>query len=288
MPQVSRPSCDNAPRFFATVSGSEVAVSKHADLANRIFRTVVFSGAMLGTAVAPALAQQPNPPAQGAPAPKAPPAKADTWVSVNKEIEATDKKLDAAVVKLVAAHKAAVAKKDAPAPDAALLSAVADLRTARTDLDGRLAKTTRDPFVNEKAAPDVEKTETALAEADTKLFAAVDALNNAKEIADRKTAITGAETARKARVAAAAKVKAARTKAAKRPRAVAEYAAALPEYRRIHKPHVLLHYPASGYVPDPVGDGRSFRHAAAEYRLHPILPVQTALWLRPRKFLFRH
>ena len=70
--------------------------------------------------------------------------------------------------------------------------------------------------------PDVEKTETALAEADTKLFAAVDGLNNAKETADRKTAITGVETARKARVAAAAKVKAARTKSAKRPRAVAE------------------------------------------------------------------
>jgi hypothetical protein len=196
-------------------------VSKHADLANRIFRTVVFSGAMLGTAVAPALAQQPNPPAQGAPAPKAP-MKADTWDSVNKEIEATDKKLDAAVVKLVAAHKAAVAKKDAPAPDAALISAVADLRTARTDLDGRLAKTTRTPFANEKAAPDVEKTEKALGEAETKLFAAVDALNNAKEIADRKTAITGVETARKERTAAAAKVKAARVKAAKRPRAVAE------------------------------------------------------------------
>ena len=200
-------------------------MSKHADLANRIFRTVVFSGAMLGTAVAPALAQQPNPPAQGAPAPKdakSIPAKPDTWVSVNKEIEGADKKLDAAILKLVGAHKTAVAKKDAPAVDASLISAVADLRAARTDFDARLAKTTRDPFVNEKAAPDVEKTEKALAEADTKLFAAVDALNNAKETADRKTAITGAETARKERVAAAAKVKAARTKAAKRPRAVAE------------------------------------------------------------------
>src|SRR6188768_974840 len=115
MPQVSRPCCDNAPRFFANVCASEVAVSKHSDLANRIFRTVVFSGAMLGTAVAPALAQQPkpNPPQQGAPAPpkdapkesKPAPVKADTWDSVNKEIEANDKKLDAAIVKLIASHK---------------------------------------------------------------------------------------------------------------------------------------------------------------------------------------
>lgn len=201
-------------------------MSKHADLANRIFRTVVFSGAMLGSAVALAQQPKPNPPAQGAPAPKdaskPAPVKPDTWVSVNKEIEATDKKIDAAVVKLIAAHKAAVAKKDAPAVDAALATAVTDLKTARTDLDGRLAKTTRDPFANEKAAPDVEKTEAALVEADTKLFAAVDALEAAKEVADRKTAITNAEAARKARVTAAAKVKAARTKAAKRPRAVAE------------------------------------------------------------------
>ncbi|MDQ3336355.1 MAG: hypothetical protein M4D80_14395 [Myxococcota bacterium] len=198
-------------------------MSKHADLANRIFRTVVFSGAMLGTAVAPALAQQPNPPTQPAPKDSKPaPVKADTWDSVNKEIEGADKKLDAAIVKLVAAHKAAVAKKDAPAVDAALVSNVATLRTARTDLDGRLAKTTRNPFLNEKAAPDVEKMEKTLAEAATKLYAAVDGLNNAKETADRKAAITTVETARKERVAAAAKVKAARMKAAKRPRAVAE------------------------------------------------------------------
>jgi hypothetical protein len=193
------------------------AVSKHADLANRIFRTVVFSGAMLGSA-APALADQPAPPKEA----KAPVQKPDTWDSVNKEIEATDKKLDGAVVKLVAAYKAAAAKKDYAAPDAALSTTVADLRKARTDLDARLAKTTRAPFANEKAAPDVETTEKTLADADTKLFASVDALMAAKEVADVKTATTGVETARKERVAAAAKVKAARTKANKRPRAPVE------------------------------------------------------------------
>ena len=197
-------------------------MSKHADLASRIFRTVVFSGAMLGT-VAPAMAEQAPPPQQNAPKEAKPvPPKPDTWDSVNKEIEASDKKLDAAIVKLVAAHKAAVAKKDAPAVDATLATTVADLKTARADLGTRLAKTTRAPFINEKAAPDVEKTETTLGEADTKLFASIDTLNNAKEIADRKTAVTGVETARKERTAAAAKVKAARTKANKRPRAPVE------------------------------------------------------------------
>lgn len=177
---------------------------------------------MLGAA--PALAEQAPPPkevpAKDAAKQAAP--KPDTWDSVNKEIEATDKKLDTAVVKLVAAYKAAAAKKDYAAPDAALSTTVADLRKARTDLDGRLAKTTRNPFANEKAAPDVEKTEKALAEADTKLFASIDALAAAKEVADVKTATTGVETARKERVAAAAKVKAARTKANKRPRAPVE------------------------------------------------------------------
>jgi hypothetical protein len=192
-------------------------VSKHADLANRIFRTVVFSGAMLGSA-APALAEQAAPPKES----KAPAQKPDTWDSVNKEIEATDKKLDGAVVKLAAAYKAAVGKKDYAAPDAALATTVADLRKARTDLDARLAKTTRTPFANEKAAPDVETTEKTLADANTKLFASVDTLVAAKEVADVKTATTGVETARKERVAAAAKVKAARTKANKRPRAPVE------------------------------------------------------------------
>lgn len=195
-------------------------MSKHADLASRIFRTVVFSGAMLGSA-APALAEQAAPPKES----KAPAQKPDTWDSVNKEIEATDKKIDGAVVKLAAAYKAAAAKKttgDYAAPDAALATAVADLRTARTGLTDRLAKTTRPPFANEKAAPDVETTEKALADADTKLFASVDTLVAAKEVADVKTATTGVETARKERVAAAAKVKAARTKANKRPRAPVE------------------------------------------------------------------
>ena len=197
-------------------------MSKHADLANRIFRTVVFSGAMLGT-VAPAAADQPAPP-QANPAPKEAkpvPPKPDTWDSVNKEIEANDKKLDAAIVKFIAAHKA-TAKPDPKGgggTDLALAQGTYDsLRKNKTDLEARLAKTTRTPFVNEKAAPDVEKTEKALAEADTKLFAAIDGINGEK----LKETTAAAETARKERVAAAAKVKAARTKAAKRPRAVAE------------------------------------------------------------------
>lgn len=192
-------------------------MSKHGDLANRIFRTVVFSGAMLAAAP-PVLADQPAPPKDA----KAPEQKPDTWDSVNKEIEATDKKIDAAVLKSIAAYKAATAKKDYTAPDPALATAVADLRTTRAALVDRLAKTTRPPFANEKAGPNVEVTETALTAADAKLFASIDALTAAKEVADVKTATTGVETARKERVAAAAKVKAARTKANKRPRAPVE------------------------------------------------------------------
>lgn len=196
-------------------------MSKHADLANRIFRTVVFSGAMLGSAI-PALADQQPPPQQGAPAPRESrpaPVKPDTWVSVTREIEATDKKLDVAIGKLVAGYKA---KKDGSAPDAALAATVADLRAARAGLDARLAKTTRPAFANEKAVPEVEKTEKALGEAEANLFAAVDTLTAAKEAADVKTAITGVEKARKARTTAVAKVRAARTKANRRPRTPVE------------------------------------------------------------------
>ena len=178
-------------------------MSKHSDLANRIFRTVVFSGAMLG-GVAPVLADQPAPPAKQA--------KADTWDSVNKELETNHTKLAAAITAYANAVKS---KKNV---DAALTK-VTDLRTARTALDERLAKTERAPFVNEKAIPGVEKAEADWATADKTLFAAVDAVPNAKEDADVKKAVADLEKANKARTTAWTKVKAERTKANRRPRA---------------------------------------------------------------------
>ena len=190
-------------------------MSKHSDLAQRIFRTVVFSGAMLGTA-APALADRPAPPVQGAPV-----AKADTWASVTKQLDAAEKKLGAAIGKVIAAHKAAAAgKKNAGELLTGSASAYEAALDERTALEARLAKTTRPPFVNEKAAPDVEKAEKALAAADAKLVAAVETLL-AGEGPDPKPAIAAVDAARKQRAAAAAKVKAARTKANRRPRAPA-------------------------------------------------------------------
>jgi hypothetical protein len=190
-----------------------VDVSKHSDLAQRIFRTVVFSGAMLG-GVAPALADQPVPPKQGAPV-----AKAETWAQVSLQIDVADKKVDAAILKVIAAHKAAAAgKKNAGELLTTSASDYEAARDARTALDARLAKTTRPPFINDKAAPDVEKTEKALADADAKLHAAVETLQ-AAEGPDPKPAIAAVESARKSRVTAAAKVRAARAKANRRPRA---------------------------------------------------------------------
>src|SRR5687768_18554418 len=127
--------------FWLRCEPSEVAVSKHSDLANRIFRTVVFSGAML-SGVAPALAQ-PNPAPTKQAADKAPvPAKADTWDSVNKEIEANDKKLDAAIVTLVAANKN-VGKEGGGTGLAMAQGTYDDLRKKKTELDARHAQTTR-------------------------------------------------------------------------------------------------------------------------------------------------
>ncbi len=205
-------SCDNAPRFFVTLA----AVSKHADLASRIFRTVVFSGAMLGTTTA--LAQpKPAPPQQAAPAKAEPAVPPDTWDSVTKEIEATDKKLDTAIVRYIAAHKDAFAKKEGSGTNMALASqSVAELRKARLDLDARRAKTTRP--APPKPQPAVDTAERTLADADTKLFASIDAVESAKEDADMKKAIGDLEKARKERVAAASKLKTEVAKANKRPR----------------------------------------------------------------------
>lgn len=185
-------------------------MSKHGDLANRIFRTVVLSGAMLGTPIM-AAAEDPapkNPPGQAA---KPAPPKADTWDAVNKELESNHTKLDGAVGTYIASLKA---KKD---QDKALAK-VTELRTARTALEERIGKTTRPPFKNEKAAPAVEAAEAKWTEADKNLMSAIDAVSAAKEDADVKTAVTALEKAKKDRATAWTKVKAERTKANKRPR----------------------------------------------------------------------
>ena len=89
-------------------------------------------------------------------------------------------------------------------------------RKERADLQARLAKTTRPAPVNEAALPGVEKAETALADAETKLYAAFEA----KEATDADFAknTKALEAANKSRLAAAAKVKTERAKLNKRPR----------------------------------------------------------------------
>jgi hypothetical protein len=191
-------------------------------LANRIFRTVVMSGAMLATPLAAQAEQAAPPPVKKTDAVKpadakpadAKPAPADTWESVNTQLEANTKKLDKELAAYLKARKAAEKKKETATFAAPTLDAV---RTERTDLVLRIGKTTRPAPVNEAAWPGVEKAETALTDAETKLFAAIDAKTETE--ADFAKNTKAIEAANKTRVSAVAKVKAERTKANKRPRA---------------------------------------------------------------------
>lgn len=196
-------------------------------LANRIFRTVVMSGAMLATPIAAQADQVAPPQKKEAPkgeakAPAPPPeTKPDTWESVTALQVANDKALDKAVAAFVKARKdKAAKKKDA---DAALATATTNLETVRkerTDLAARLGKTTRPTPLNEAAMPGVEKAETALADAETKFAAAVEVKDAAD--ADWAKNTKAIEAANKTRVSAIAKVKSERAKLNKRPRAPVE------------------------------------------------------------------
>jgi hypothetical protein len=191
-------------------------------LANRIFRTVVMSGAMLATPLA-AQAEQAAPPKQVNPKPDA--AKqampidvksTDTWESVSLLLVANDKKLDKAVTDYIKARKAAAKKKEAAVAPPAL----GEARMERTDLVARLAKTMRPTPLNEAAMPGVEKAEATHADAEAKLFAAIDVKEEVE--ADRAKNTKAIEAANKTRVAAAAKLKSERAKLNKRPRATVQ------------------------------------------------------------------
>lgn len=184
-------------------------------LANRIFRTVVMSGAMLATPLAAQAEQVPPQRLQA----KAPEAKPDTWDSVNKLIEANTKKLDKAIAGYIKARKDLTAKKKTATPEAVVAAQATIEETAkeRADLAMRLTKTTRPTPLNEAAMPKVGKAETDLADAETKLFASIKTEEpGAADYAKNTQAI---EAANKSRVAAVAKVKTERAKANKRPRA---------------------------------------------------------------------
>jgi hypothetical protein len=202
-------------------------------LANRIFRTVVMSGAMLATPLAAQAEQAAPPPKQANPKPdaaKAPmpadgkpaDAKPDTWESVSVLLVANDKAFDKAVTDFVKARKDLGAKKKTATPEtvATAKTNVDTVAKERADLVARLGKTTRPAPLNEAAMPGVEKAETAHADAEAKLLAAIDIKEEvAADWAKNTKAI---EAANKTRVASIAKVKSERAKLNKRPRAVAQ------------------------------------------------------------------
>jgi|GEM_PF-2485018 len=195
-------------------------------LASRIFRTVVMSGAMLATPLAAQAEQAAPPPKQAPPKPtvdaKPVAPKPDTWESVSALLVANDKTFDKAVTDFIKARKDLAAKKKTATAET-VATAKANVDTAAKDraaLVTRLTATTRPTPLNEAAMPGVEKAETAHADAEAKLLAAIDVKEEVE--ADRAKNTKAIEAANKTRVAAAAKVKSERAKLNKRPRAVVE------------------------------------------------------------------
>lgn len=138
---------------------------KRDELTARIWRTVVFSGAMLGAPLASAQ------PAQGKPAPVKP---ADTHASVSKELETNTTALGAAIDAYVEARKQLSAKEEGGAVTTAGMSRkVADLRKARVAIEARLKKLPKPAGV--VVTPAAAKLESDLAAQDAKIFAALDA-----------------------------------------------------------------------------------------------------------------
>jgi hypothetical protein len=131
---------------------------KRDEVTNRIWRTVVFSGAMLAAPMASADKAEP---------PKADlNAKPDTHESVTKLLDANMASLLAAIDALVAAPK-----------DGSLYAKVAELRKARTALEARLAKLPPPP----PPAASVAKLQKQLADHDAKLVTAIDRIGEAKD-----------------------------------------------------------------------------------------------------------
>jgi hypothetical protein len=178
---------------------------KRNDLSNRIWRTVVFSGAMLAAPLA-AADQQPVPQKQPAKA-------ADTHESVTKELEANTAQLLAAVDDVV---KQFSTKERAGQGTAMALasSRLEEVRKARTAIEARLAKLPKPPA----PAAAVAKAQKALADHDAKLLLAADAFGAATTDKDLAAAVDKLKTLRAQRAPLDKKLKAEITNAS-RPRA---------------------------------------------------------------------
>ncbi len=181
-------------------------MTKHAD---RIWRTVVFAGAMLG---APLISAADTKAAK--PAPKAPdkqvkpaPPPADTVASVQKELDAVTKKIEVATKSVTDAQTDA----DRKAGQAKLEAA----RREKVDIDKRLAALkAKQPPTNDTPVAGLEK---QIVELDTKIAAAADGVIAAQNEADRKAATAKLSQLRKDKVELENKL-AAEKKAAQRPR----------------------------------------------------------------------
>ncbi len=156
-------------------------MTKHAD---RIWRTVVFAGAMLG---APLVAAE-TPPKDAKPAPKpaptdkdAKPKPPDTVASMTKELADLDKKISITIDAVTAAQNDA----DRQAAKAKLESH----RKAKVELEKKLADLKRGPGKPPPSpATPLDKLEKELAANQAKLTTAVDAVVAAQNDADRQAA----------------------------------------------------------------------------------------------------
>ncbi len=163
-------------------------MTKHAD---RIWRTVVFAGAMLG---APLVAADTTPAKEAKPAAKSPPPKPpDTVESVTKELVELDKKIVQAIDAVIASQTDA----DRQAAKARLES----LRKTKFELDKKLADLKRVATGAGKPLPPdtVASLTKELVELDKKIGAAVDAVAAAQTEADRQAAKARLEQHRKAK-----------------------------------------------------------------------------------------
>src|SRR5688572_30520042 len=135
---------------------------KRDELTSRIWRTVVFSGAMLGAPLASAdkVEGKPNPPPADVKAKPAP----ETVESVQKQVDENVKKVNAAIEVVVNAKT-----------DAERAAATEKLAAARSEQARLEAKLVKLKAAAPPTTPEIAKLQKQLQEADAKVLAAVDA-----------------------------------------------------------------------------------------------------------------
>jgi peptidoglycan hydrolase CwlO-like protein len=180
-----------------------------ANVYGKIWRTVVFSGAMLGApGVALADAPAKKGPAETKPAPPPPP-KANLD-QLQKDMVELDKKIAAAIDAVAAAQT----DKDRTAAVAKL----AALRKEKAALQDKIAAA-KGGDAKPKVEPSLDKLQREMDELNAKIDKAVDAVMAAQSDADRSAANAKLKALRKDKEALEAKITAEKARLAKRPRA---------------------------------------------------------------------